>query len=53
MIAVVQLTKVTVAGALDINRVRFLASQTLLALAAGVIVYLGGAWVLKIREIRS
>lgn len=53
MVIAVQLTKTVVAEALDINRVRFLVLQTLLAVAVGAIVYLGGAWVSKIKEIRS
>jgi len=48
-----QLTKETVSIYFDIDRVRFLALQTVLSFAIATVVYFGGAWLLKIKEIRS
>jgi len=48
-----QETKLLVAGLVDIDRVRFLALQTVIALAVGAAVYLAGAWLLRVKEVRS
>ena len=53
MVLAIQLTKILIADLYDIDRVRFLALQTVLAVVVGGLVYLGGAWVLKFKEIRS
>jgi len=49
----IQVVKELMAGVVDIDRVRFLALQTGLALLAGAVAYLGGAYLMRIREIRS
>ena len=53
MVIITQFSKIVLANLVDINRVRFLALQTLVALIVAAIVYLGGAWILRFKEIRS
>lgn len=48
-----QLAKVVLGNIFDIDRVRFLALQTVAVLGVGAFVYLGGAWLLRIKEIRT
>ena len=48
-----QAVKMGIGSVVDINRVRFLALQTLVVVVVGAIVYLGGAWLMKVKEIRS
>lgn len=48
-----QLTKMLVSGAFDINRVRYLLLQTILSLAVGGLVYLLLGWLFKIKEVRN
>jgi peptidoglycan biosynthesis protein MviN/MurJ (putative lipid II flippase) len=48
-----QYAKVIVSSFVDIDRVRFLALQMLLALVVGAAVYLGAAWLLGFKEIKS
>jgi len=50
---VMQYTKVVVSSFVDIDRVRFLALQMILALIAGAAVYLGAAWLLGFKEVKS
>lgn len=47
-----QLSKIIIADAFDIDRVRFLLLQTVVAAVVGVLVYLGMTWIFKIREIK-
>jgi putative peptidoglycan lipid II flippase len=53
MIAAMQFTKDFVGSVYDIDRVRFLALQTGAALAVGAGVYFIGAFIMRIREVRS
>lgn len=48
-----QAVKMGVGSMVDINRVRFLALQTVVVVGVGAIVYLGGAWLMRVKEIRS
>jgi len=48
-----QIAKVGFGSMFDIDRVKFLALQTVLVLLVGGVVYLGGAWLLRIKEIRA
>jgi len=53
MAIAVQMSKYLVASFLDIDRVRFLAVQILVALGVGLGSYLGLAWIFKFEEIRK
>jgi peptidoglycan biosynthesis protein MviN/MurJ (putative lipid II flippase) len=49
---IVQAVKAIVAGVVDIDYVRYLALQIALAGIAGIVSYLGLAWLLKFDEVR-
>lgn len=52
MLLIVQGVKVLVAGVFDIDRVKYLLLQIILASAAGIFSYLGLAWLFKFDEVR-
>lgn len=53
MVFVMQIVKDWLGEAVDIDRVRWLLLQTTATMAVGALIYLGGAWLWKIPEIRK